>query len=181
MNWIGTRMPIGSRTWRETLEGGPDARRSPARRLASLAPLVRRSHGELPRRGFSNAGSTRAAAGIAYLLEDRELLLGHVVEQELDEAAPLGRQHSSGAARVAELVQEVVEQLSLLAVVGAELFGALAAGRAGAAKRGREKAILQCEVLAESPQEPQAQSPKHADAFLGPLGHPEGLLVQLVE
>jgi hypothetical protein len=36
-------------------------------------------------------------------------------------------------------------------------------------------------VLAESPQDLQAQSPKHADAFLGPFGHPKGLLVHLVE
>jgi hypothetical protein len=69
----------------------------------------------------------------------------------------------------------------LLAVVSVELFGARALGRAGAAKRGREEAILHCEVLAEPRQELQAQRPKHDDAFLGPLGDAEGLLVQLVE
>jgi hypothetical protein len=36
-------------------------------------------------------------------------------------------------------------------------------------------------VLAELPQELQAQRPKHADAFVGPCGHPEDLLVQLAD
>jgi hypothetical protein len=107
--------------------------------------------------------------------------MGHVVEQELDEAAPLGRQYGGGTALIAEATQNVGEQLSLLAVGGIEPFGALAAGETGAAKCGREKAILHREVLIELRQELQAQSPKHANAFLGPLGHLEGLPVHLVE